>query len=281
MPLIHPTAVIEPGAEVADDATVGPFCHVGARARIGAGCRLISHVCVFGRTTLGSHNTVWPHAVLGGDPQDLKFRGEDTELIIGDHNDIRECVTIHKGTDADEGVTRVGDHNLLMAYVHVGHDSIIGSHCVIANTVQLAGHVLIEDHANIGGATALHHFVTVSQYAFVGGMSRITHDVPPFLVVEGNPARPRKVNTMLLKRHDFPDEQVHHLKRAFRLLYGTGEDDSFTGNSARHLDELDERYPDDWCIQRLVQTLRRSAAGTYGRHREAARRDNRYTNPVR
>lgn len=278
---VHPSAVVEAGAELADGVVVGPFCHVGAKARIGAGTRLLSHVVVRGRTALGVDNTIWPNAVLGGDPQDLKYKGEDSELVIGDHNDIRECVTIHKGTAADEAITRVGSHNLLMAYVHVGHDSIVGSHCVIANAVQLAGHVLLEDNVNIGGAAAVHHFVTLSQYAFIGGMSRITHDVPPYMVVEGNPARARKVNTVLLARHDFPSEQVDRLKNAFRRLWGSGEDAVFTGSLLRNLARLEAEYPDDACIARLIWTLKRSAAGVYGRYREAARRDNAYTNPVR
>ena len=281
MAQIHPLAVVEAGAELAEDVQVGPFCHVGSKVKIGPGTRLVSHVCVFGDTTIGAHNTIWPHAVLGGDPQDLKFNGEDTQLYIGDHNDIRESVTIHKGTTNDQGFTRVGSHNLIMAYVHVGHDSIVGSHCVIANAVQLAGHVLIQDNANIGGATALHHFVTVHSYAFVGGMSRIVQDVPPFMVVDGNPARVRKVNTVLLKRHDFPDEQVAKLKDAFRRLYGSGEDTGFVGSASTTLEQLEADYPDDPHVARLIKSVRDASAGVFGRYRESLRHDNRFTNPVR
>ncbi|MEX2389548.1 MAG: acyl-ACP--UDP-N-acetylglucosamine O-acyltransferase [Phycisphaeraceae bacterium] len=281
MPNIHPLSVIEPGAELADDVEVGPFCHVGPQVKIGPGTRLLSHVAIHGRTTLGAHNTVWPNAVLGGDPQDLKYKGEESELVIGDHNDLREGVTIHKGTAGDSALTRVGDHNLIMAYVHVGHDCMLGSHLVIANAVQLAGHILIEDHAVIGGATAIHHWVTIHQYAFVAGMTRIVQDVPPFMIVEGAPARVRKVNTVLLKRHHFPQDQINRLKEAHRLLFGPTDDEGYVGNMARNLDALEARAGEDWAQHALVQAVRQSTRGIFGRHREASRQDNRYTNPVR
>ncbi|MFW6060278.1 MAG: acyl-ACP--UDP-N-acetylglucosamine O-acyltransferase [Phycisphaeraceae bacterium] len=281
MPNIHPTSIIEPGAELADDVEIGPFCHVGPKSTLGAGTKLIGHVTVYGRTTLGARNTVWPYTILGSDPQDLKYAGEDTELTIGDDNDIRESVSIHRGTVQDGGLTRVGDHNLIMAYVHVGHDSTIGSHCVIANAVQLAGHVHIEDRANLGGASAVHHFVTVGSYAFVGGMTRVVHDVPPFMVVEGNPARVRKVNTILLKRLDFSQQCIDRLKTAFRRLYGNSENGHATGNLRDKLTALETEFPDDWAIQQFTTTLRRSADGVYGRYREAMRHDNRYANPAR
>jgi len=283
MPKIHPTAVVEPGAELAEDAEVGPFCYVSPKATLGTGTRLVSHVAIHGRTTLGVHNTVWSHASLGGQPQDLKYRGEDSELVIGDHNDIRENVTIHRGTANDQGVTRLGDHNLIMVGVHIGHDCVLGSHIVIANAVQLAGHVLVEDHANLGGATAAHHFVTIGQFSYVGGMTRLVHDVPPFMLVEGNPARVRKVNTVLLARHHFPEAQVEHLKDAYRRLFRGGRrtEDLPPPTVAAALDALEARYPDDPSIATLVASLRRSSAGVYGRFRESQRRDNRYKNPIR
>ena len=281
MPNIHPTSIIEPGAELAEDVHIGPFCHIGPKVRIGPGTRIISHAAIYGHTTIGASNTIWPQAVVGSDPQDLKYDGEDTELIIGDHNDLREGVSLHRGTVHGGGITRIGDRNLIMAYVHVGHDSEIGSHVVIANAVQLAGHVCIEDHANLGGAAAVHHFVTVSSYAFVGGMTRVVQDVPPFMVVEGHPARVRKVNNILLKRLQFPQPRIDALKSAFRRIYGNGENGQVTGNLQQKLASLETDFPDEWAIQRLVQTLRRSADGVYGRYREAARHDNRYANPVR
>lgn len=281
MPNIHPTSVIEPGATVADDVEIGPFCHVGPKATLGAGTKLVGHVTIYGRTTLGQRNVVWPYTILGSDPQDLKYQGEDTELIIGDDNDIRESVSIHRGTAHGGGLTRIGDHNLLMAYVHVGHDSTIGSNCVIANAVQLAGHVHIEDRANLGGASAVHHFVTIGSYAFVGGMTRVVHDVPPFMVVEGNPARVRKVNTILLKRLEFPQNRIDRLKLAFRRLYGPNENGHTGGNMQDKLAQLENEFPDDWAIQQFTATLRRAADGVYGRYRESTRHDNRYANPTR
>ena len=281
MPTIHPSSVVEPGARIADDVVVGPFCHVGPDVSLGTGCRLVSHVAIHGRTDIGAHNVIWPHTTLGADPQDLKFKGEASRLIIGDYNDIRECVTIHKGTEAGGGVTRIGDHNLLMAYVHVGHDCTLGSHIVAANAVQFAGHILVEDHANVGGASAVHHWVTIGQYAFIAGMTRIVADVPPFVIVEGIPARVRRVNTVLLKRHHFPQAQIDRLKDACRRLYGHNEEGGLVGNTTQHIAELETRYPDDWAVHALIEATRKSSRGIYGRHREASRHDNRYTNPVR
>lgn len=280
MAIIHPTSVIEPGALLAEDVEIGPFCHIGAQVTLGAGTRVLSHVAIRGRTTLGVGNTVWPQATLGCDPQDLKYRGEDTELLIGDHNHIRESVSLHKGTGNGGGITRIGSQNLIMAYVHLGHDCMIGDNAVIANAVQLAGHVCVEDYAHIGGATAIHHFVTVGRYAFVGGMTRVVHDVPPFMVVEGNPARVRKINSVLMKRLDFPDSRIERIKTAFRRLYAHSENGQAVTNLEQRLEELEREFPDDWAIAHLAQTLRRSAVGVFGRHRESLRPDDRYANPA-
>jgi UDP-N-acetylglucosamine acyltransferase len=278
MSQVHPTALVDPAASLADDVAVGPFCIVGPRVTLGPGTQLMSHVHVMGRTTLGQHNIVWPHCVLGGDPQDLKFAGEDTELLVGDHNEIRESVTMHKGTANDLGVTRVGSHNLIMAYAHVAHDCILGDRLVIANGVQLAGHVCLKDHAVIGGVTAIHHMVTIGAHAFVGGMTRVSKDVPPFMVVEGNPGKVRNVNAIGLKRRGFTDQSVANLKDAFRRLYGK----SLRGkviDTASVCDDLTDAYPYDPHVMALVQSLRDTASGMHGRHRETARKDNRWNNP--
>lgn len=281
MALIHPNAIVEPGAELAEDVIVGPFCHVGPKAVIGAGTRLLSHVAVHGRTTLGEGNTVWPFVTLGGDPQDLKFEGEDSQLVIGDQNEFRESVTIHKGTDNDNGVTRIGDHNLLMVGCHVGHDCILHNHIVMANTVLLAGHVEIKDRVSIGGAAALHHFVTIGEHAYIGGMSRIVADVPPFMLIEGNPARIRKVNTIGLNRHRFPEDQVAPLLDAFRRLFRHVADQQLPGRTAEVMTELEAEYPDNPHLRSLIEAMRRAAEGVHGRYRESQRRDNTFTNPVR
>jgi UDP-N-acetylglucosamine acyltransferase len=282
---IHPTAVIDPGAVIAEDASIGPFCYVGPHATIGSQTRLVSHVSVLGRTTLGANNTVWPQVTLGADPQDLKYRGEDSQLIIGDRNDIREGVTIHLGTQNGGGLTRLGSHNLLMVGSHVAHDCLIGNHVILANAVHLAGHVLIEDHAVISGASAVHHYVTIGKYAFIGGMTRIVHDVPPFVIIEGNPAKIRGVNTIGLKRHSFPDDSITRLKDAHRRLFKKTIDpldgNPEPGNLTENLAKLEADYPQDQLIETLVDFLKRASTGLYGRFRETERSDNRRCNPVR
>jgi len=281
---VHPTAVIEDGAQIADDAHVGPMCYVGANATLGSGTRLISHVVVLGRTTLGKSNTVWPHTVLGGQPQDFKYRGEDSQLVIGDNNEIRESVTIHLGTDNGGGVTRIGSDNLLMVGTHVAHDCVIGDHVVLANLVQLAGHIHIEDHVVISGASGFHHFVTVGQYAFVGGMSRVVHDVPPFMILEGHPSKVRGVNTIGLTRNQFPQETIRRLKDAYRRLFrssaANGKDADSTSNMAQALAKLQDDYPDDECIMLLARFIKHSSIGLFGRYREGQRQDSRRQKPV-
>ncbi len=279
MDTIHPTAVVEPGAQLAEGVHVGPFCWVGPKARIGAGTRLVSHVTVAGRTTMGEKNTVWPNAVLGGDPQDLKFEGEDTELIVGDHNEIRECVTLHKGTAKAGGVTRVGNHNLLMAYVHVAHDCTLGSRCVLANGVQMAGHVVVEDHVTVGGASAIHHFVTLGAHAFIGGMTRITKDAPPYMLLEGNPAEVRRLNSVGLKRQGIGEDSRLHLRDAFRRLYSSRADTGGVGRTDAACEALEDAYPMDAHVKRLVQSVRNAASGQHGRYLETFRRDNPWNNP--
>ena len=281
MPTIHPTSVIHPDARLDPSVEVGPFCNVGPHVTIGAGTRLISHVAVMGRTTIGQGNTIFPMAVLGADPQDLKFHGEDSELVIGDRNEVRESVTIHKGTENGGNVTRIGDGNLVMAYVHIGHDCTVGDRCILANMVQLAGHIHVDDHANIGGATAIHHYVTIHKYAFIGGVSRIVHDVPPFMLVEGNPARVRGVNLVGLTRHKFTDDQKDTLKQAWRLLYRGNGDEGAVGSMAEAITTLRADHGDDPHIQQLLAALEKASQGVHGRALEATRRDNRYRNPVK
>lgn len=274
MPQIHPTAVIDRGAQIADDAQIGPFCYVGPKVTLGAGCKLVAHVTLLGKTTLGRDNTLWPQVVLGADPQDLKFRGEETQLIVGDRNDIREMVTAHTGTANGGGLTRIGDDNLLMGGVHVAHDCELGSHIIIANNVALAGHVHVEDYANIGGAVGVHHFATLGRYCFIGGMSRIVHDVPPFMIIEGNPASVRGVNNIGLERRRFSRESIDRLRLCFRRLFR----DKLAADGAsllQRLATLEGEFPDDDCVRVLAQSLRNSSAGLYGRYRESLRADDR------
>ena len=272
MPDISPLAAVDPHATLADDVKIGPFCHVGPKVTLGPGTRLISNASVLGRTTLGENNIVWPGAVLGGDPQDLKFQGEDSQVVIGSHNEFRECVTIHKGTANDHGITKVGDHNLIMAYAHLGHDCIVGNHCIIANTVQLAGHVCFEDHVVIGGGSAVHHFVTLGQHAFIGGFTRVLQDPPPFMITEGSPSAVRGVNTTGLLRRGFSHETISNLKDAWKRLYRRSAAGR-AGRTATVLEDLEDAYPHDACVLDLVAHIRRSTEGVYGRYREGQRRD--------
>jgi UDP-N-acetylglucosamine acyltransferase len=271
MPKIHPTAVIEHGAQIADDVEVGPFCYVGAKATIGEGCRLVSHVVVIGRTTLGKHNTVWPQAVLGADPQDLKFHGEDSQLVVGDHNQIRESVTMQLGTENGGWYTRVGSHNLIMVGCHVAHDCEVGDHVVMANSVGLAGHVIVEDYASIGGAVGVHHFVTFGAHCFVGGMSRIVHDVPPFMIAEGDPAAVRAINSVGLVRRGFSQQQLDTLKSAHKRLFRGAERTELS--MPQRLAELESIHPEDANIRKIVAAIRNSLADRNGRYRESLRRD--------
>lgn len=216
---IAPTAVVDPQAELGDDVTIGPFCVVGPRARIGRGTRLIGHVTILGRTIIGEGNQIFPNAVIGAEPQDLSYRGSETCVVIGDHNVIREGVTINRATEKEDGITSVGNHCYLMAACHVAHDCKIGDRVIIANGTLLGGHVHIQDDATLSGSVAVHHFTTIGSYSFVGGVSRVLHDVPPYMLVEGIPSRPRCINVVALKRNDFPADVIRALAEAHRLLY--------------------------------------------------------------
>lgn len=222
MAQIHPSSIVHPEAVLADDVIIGPFCLVGPKVRIGAGTHLRSHVCVEGRTTIGSGNVIYAGASIGCDPQDKKYAGEDTVLIVGDNNVIRENCTLSIGTVQDEGITRVGSDNLLMANVHVAHDCRVGDHTIIANNVALAGHVTVEDWAIIGGQTGVHQFVRIGAHSMVGGASAALRDVPPYVICSGNPAQPHGLNSVGLRRFGYTSDQVRGLHQAYRLLYREG-----------------------------------------------------------
>ena len=217
--LIHPTAVIDPAARIAADVIIGPYSVIGADVEIDSGCWLGSHVVVGGSTVLGSNNRIFPFASLGTEPQDKKYDGESTRLEIGSGNTIREYVTINRGTVQDTGVTRVGDDNWIMAYVHIAHDCRIGHHTVLANNATLAGHVHIGDYVTLGGATLIHQFCRIGEQAFTAYGARINKDVPPFLVVSEGKARPRGLNVEGLKRRGYSEHRIRELKEAYRILY--------------------------------------------------------------
>jgi UDP-N-acetylglucosamine acyltransferase len=216
--LIHPTAVINDHAQIHPTVKVEPYAVIGSQVTIGANTVVGSHAIIDGLTTIGTDNQIFPGAAIGLEPQDLKYRGANSQVIIGDRNRIREYVTINRATEEGEA-TIIGDDNLLMAYSHVGHNCVIGNEVVIANNVAIAGHVHIESMAIISGVLGIHQFVHIGSLAMVGGMSRISRDVPPYMMVEGNPAKVRSLNLTGLKRRGFEREEIQQLRQAFRLLY--------------------------------------------------------------
>jgi UDP-N-acetylglucosamine acyltransferase len=240
MTTVHPTAIVEAGAQLAEDVEVGPFAVIGPAVRIGAGTRIGAHAVISGRTTLGARNRVFPFCAIGGIPQDKKFRDEDTELVIGDDNTIREYVTMNLGTTQDEGVTRVGSGNWIMAYVHVAHDCQVGSHVILANGVQLAGHVHVGDWAILGGITGVHQFVHVGAHAMTGAGTTLLQDLPPFVICNGNPAAPHGINVEGLRRRGFSAETIGALRRGYKALY---KDGNTVTMAAQALDALAAETP--------------------------------------
>jgi len=215
---IHPTAIIHPEAQIAEGVEIGPWCTVGPNVKIGKNSRLMSHVVVDGWTTIGESNVFFPFAVVGAVPQDLKYKGERTFLEIGNHNTIRESVTLNLGTVQGGGLTRLGDHNLLMAYVHVGHDSIIGNHCILANSVAIAGHVKVQDWANIGGFVGVTQYVKVGAHCFVGAHTAVDKDLPPFsVVVASRTIAVKGANIIGMRRRGFSAEVITKINDSIKL----------------------------------------------------------------
>jgi UDP-N-acetylglucosamine acyltransferase len=220
--MIHPSAIIEPGARLAADVTVGPYAVIGAQVEVGAGCTIGAHAVLEGRTRVGRNNRIHAFAAIGGAPQDKKYSGEDTGLEIGDGNTIREYVTINRGTVQDAGVTRIGDDNWIMAYVHIAHDCQVGSHTQFANATQLAGHVHVGDWAILGGVTLVHQYVHIGAHSFSAVGTKLVQDVPPYVMVAGHDAKPYGINSEGLRRRGFSSESIDALKRAYRTLYRSG-----------------------------------------------------------
>lgn len=216
--MIHPQAIIDASAKIADGVSIGPFTVIGADVEIGAGTRVASHVVINGPTKIGQDNEIFQFASIGEKPQDLKYNNEPTELIVGDRNKIREYVTLHRGTPGGGSVTRVGNDNLLMANVHVAHDCTLGNNIVLANATALAGHVVIEDYVILGGYTTVHQFTRIGAHAFTGFSTAIDRDVLPFFTVAGNRAHAVGINKEGLKRRGFPKSSIRALQDAFKLL---------------------------------------------------------------
>jgi UDP-N-acetylglucosamine acyltransferase len=222
MSTIHPTAIIDPSAKLGSGVSVGPYSVIGADVEIGDNTWVGPHVVINGPTSIGADNKIHQFSSIGEAPQDLKYDGEPTRLEIGDRNTIRECVTINRGTPGGGGVTRVGSDNLLMAYIHIAHDCQIGSHVIFSNNASLAGHAHVGDYVILSGFTLVHQFCAIGDYAFTGMGSAIAKDVPPYLMISGNPAAPHGLNKVGLKRRGFSDEQVRNLTRVYKLLYRQG-----------------------------------------------------------
>lgn len=220
--MIHPTALVDPAARLADDVEIGPFAVVGPDVEIGPGSRIGPHVVIKGPTVLGARTRIFQFASVGEDCQDKKYNGEPTRLVMGDDNVIREGVTLHRGTVQDRGETTIGSRNLFMAYVHVGHDCVIGSDCILANQVTLAGHVKMGDFAIIGGLSAVHQFCHFGTHAMAGGGSIITKDTPAFVMINGNPAQVHGLNLVGLKRRGFSRDALKALGEAYKLVYRQG-----------------------------------------------------------
>jgi UDP-N-acetylglucosamine acyltransferase len=260
---IHPTAVIDPQATLGEDVEVGPYCVIDGPVKVGARTRLVAHVTLLGDTTLGVENVLFPGAVLGAPPQDLKHGGAKTRLVVGDRNQIREHVTFHPGTVKGGGLTTVGSDGLFMVGSHVAHDGVIGNHVILANHVLLAGHVTVGDRATMNGAAACHHFSTIGRLAYVGGLTRITRDIPPFVIAEGHPVRIRAANVVGMRRAGIPADTVSLLRDAVHEIFVDDE------NPARDVvARLEREHPKDAVLAELIAAIRASEAGRFGRSRE-------------
>lgn len=275
MPTIHPTAVIDPTAEIADDVMVGPWCVIGPRVTIGRGTILRSHVVLEGYCRIGEDNVFHPFSAAGGTPQDRKYRGEETWCEIGDRNHIREQVSIHRGTAVGGGATRIGNGNLLMVGVHVAHDCILGNDITIANAALLAGHVHVGTGATIGGNAAFHHFVTVGAASLVGGLARVSKDVPPYLIVEGSPARIRGHNHIQMTRRGSSNTAIEAVRTCYRRLFCEAG-----AAMAVRIAELRAEFPSISEVHELCDSLLASAAGIHGRALETLRTDDKRSVPA-
>lgn len=250
---VHPLAAADARARLGEGVDIGPFAVIGPNVTLGNRVKIHSHAIVTGHTEIGEACEIHPFAAVGGPPQDMKYHGEESRLIVGAHTVIREHVTMNGGTEGGGHVTRVGSHGLFLAGAHVAHDCQIGDHVLLVNNATLAGHVTIEDHAILGGLSAVHQWVRIGAHAFVGGMSGVENDVIPFGMVLGNRAELAGLNIVGLKRHGFEREQIHALRQAYRLLF------SQAGTLQERLDDVGKMFPGDACVQRIVTFMRAKA----------------------
>lgn len=254
MKSIHPTAIVHAGAQIEEDCCIGPYCVIGEHVILGAHCTLHSHVVIDGHTTLGARNEIFPFASIGLKTQDLKWKGGVTRLEIGDDNTFRESVTVNSST-SDGGATRVGSKNHILAYSHIAHDCTLGNHIVMSNVATLAGHIVVEDYAVIGGLAAVHQFCRIGKMSIIGGCSKVVQDVPPFMLVDGNPAETRTINKVGLERNGISEETQNALKQAYRFLFRDG---LTTGNA---LARIESEVPQSPEIVHLIHFARASERG--------------------
>jgi UDP-N-acetylglucosamine acyltransferase len=251
---IHPTAIVDPGAEIGASSVIGPYCLIGPTVLLGADCWLQHHVTLCGPMSAGVRNKFYAYCSIGQQTQDLKYVAEPTYLEIGDQNTFREFVTINRST-ASEGKTRIGNRGNFLAYSHVGHDCDVGNEVVFSNNATLAGHVQVGDNAIMGGLTAVHQFCRIGRLAITGGCSKIVQDVPPFMIADGNPAEIRGVNLVGLERKKFPAENVKWIKEAFRLIYRSKY------NTAQAIEAIREELPQNEEIRQIVDFIEKSERG--------------------
>ncbi|MDA7618476.1 acyl-ACP--UDP-N-acetylglucosamine O-acyltransferase [Verrucomicrobia bacterium] len=252
--MIHPSAIIHPSAEIGSDCEIGPFCVIGEHVRLGQGNRLHSHVVVDGHTSMGQGNEIFPFATIGLRTQDLKWEGGKTCTQVGDRNTIRENVTVHSATSAGNK-TVIGSDNHLLAYAHVAHDVQLGNHIIMSNGATLAGHIVVEDHAVISGLAGVHQFCRIGRFAIVGGFSKVVQDVPPFMLVDGNPAKTKTINKVALERHGFNEEVQTALKKAFKILFRSGL------NTENAIERIEKEIPPLPEISHLLAFMRGSRRG--------------------
>jgi len=253
--LIDPRAIIDPTAVIAEGVSIGPWSIIGANVTLGEGTVVESHVVIKGPTTIGKNNRIFQFATVGEDTPDLKYKGEPTTLVIGDDNVIREGVTIHRGTVTGRSETRLGNRNLIMAYAHIGHDSVIGNNCILVNNAALAGHVHVGDWAILGGFTLVHQFCYIGSHCFTGMGSVIGKDVPAYIMVNGNPAAAKSINKEGLRRRDFSKEQVAIIASAYKIIYRRG----LTTEEA--IDELTAMAEEHACLVPMIQSLTSASRG--------------------
>lgn len=252
---LHPTAIVPSTAQLGEGVTIGPWTVIGEQVSIDEGTSIGSHVVIDGWTEIGRGCRIFPHAVLGTEPQDLKFHGEKSHLFIGDHTVIREFATINRGTASGGGKTMVGNHTFVMAYAHVAHDCFLGDHVILANAATLGGHVTIEDYAIVGGLCGVHQFCRIGKYALVGGCSAVNQDIPPFIKAQGNRPDLYGLNSVGLKRHDFSKETLQKLRRAYRLLFQSGL------NTSEGMARVEEEVRDCPEVTYLLQFIKFSQRG--------------------